>query len=67
MDGCMFTFLNLIIDLVIVALCIGFLSSMFCSDMGVEWNGGIWVLSIVITVIIVGLFYWLLHKFINKK
>ena len=67
MDGCMFTFLNLIIDLVLVALCIGFLSSMFCYDMGVEWNGGIWVLSILIIVIIVGLLYWLFYKFINKK
>ena len=67
MDGCMFTFLSLIVDIVIVVLCIGFLSSMFCYDMGVEWDGGIWFLSVVITVAVVGLLMWLLYKFLNKK
>ena len=66
MDGCMFTFLSIIVDIVIAVLCIGFLSNIFCSDMGVEWNGGIWFLSVVIAVAIVGLLMWLLKKFLDK-
>ena len=66
MYGCMFTFLDIIIDLVIAVLCIGFLSCMFCYDMDVEWNGGIWFLSVVIAVAIVGLLMWLLKKFLDK-
>ena len=62
----MFTFMSIIVDLVIVVLLIGFLSSMFCYDMGVEWDGGIWFLSVVIAVAIVGLLMWLLKKFLDK-
>ena len=63
----MFTFLSLIVDIVIVVLCVGFLSSMLCSDMGIEWNGGIWFLSVIIAVAIFGLLMWLLYKYMNKK
>jgi flagellar biogenesis protein FliO len=34
--------------------------------MDVEWNGGIWFLSVVIAVAIVGLLMWLLKKFLDK-
>jgi hypothetical protein len=58
--------ISFLVDLVIVVLAIGFLSNIFCSDFGMEWNGGVWFISIVITVIIVGLIYWLIWKWFDK-
>lgn len=56
----------LIVDLVIVVLIVGFLSNSFCSDFGIEWDGGIWFVSVVVVVAIVGLIYWLVWKWIDK-
>lgn len=56
----------LIVDLVIVVLAIGFLSNIFCSDLGLEWSGGVWFISVIITVAIFGLIFWLIWKWLDK-
>ena len=58
--------ISFLVDLVIVVLAIGFLSNIFCSDLGMEWDGGVWFISVVITVVIVGLIYWLIWKWLDK-
>ena len=62
MDGCTVIVLEFLIDIVIVVLAIGFIGAMFCSELGVEWDGWVWFLSVVIVGVIAGLIYWLIHK-----
>ena len=40
MDEIFGILISLIVDLVIVVLCAGFIGCMFCSDLGIEFDGG---------------------------
>ncbi len=67
MDEIFGILISLIVDLVIVVLCAGFIGCMFCSDLGIEFDGGMWFLSVIVCVLVVGVPGWLLYRYIDKK
>ena len=58
--------IGLIVDLVIVILCAGFLGCMICDGTGVEFDGGIRFLSVIICFAVFGLPIWLIYKYVSK-
>ena len=59
--------IGLIVDLVIVILCAGFLGCMVCDSMGVEFDGGTWVLSVIVCFGLFGIPMGLVLRHIMKK
>ncbi len=63
----MFELIELLWALVVIILGAGFLGSMFCYVCDIEFDGGVWFLSVLIIIIIAGIPIWLIVRYIKKK
>ena len=65
-NGCLYYFRGLIINVVIVLLCTALFGNMICSDLGIDWNVGTYVLTLVILVVISIFSFWLVAKIMDR-
>lgn len=63
----MYELISLLGALLVIILGAGFIGSQVCYSIGVEFDGGAWFLSVIITVIVLGIPLLLIIRHIFKK